>query len=205
METDPEYAERYRDQKNAQRRRSYERNKAARRAYNRAYYAKHKHSLIRARRQRAMDPEGFRKRSRAAVARFHERHPEAAKLQLDAIRTQRLLDCQTWDGALEWRLKDARLRARKDGTRFNITADDLAPQVWLAEQTEQCPVCHGPMLPWSENKGEVASLDRVVTRLGYVRGNVALVCMRCNAGKGGSPVRDCPAYAEALPNIVQAM
>lgn len=80
-------------------------------------------------------------------------------------------------------VRNASYRARMRGLPFTITIDDVVIP-------EQCPCCSIRLVPRSERimsmktgQHDTPSLDRKVPKLGYVPGNVAVLCMACNAKK----------------------
>jgi len=75
-------------------------------------------------------------------------------------------------------LISARRRAAKLDLPFSLTVDDLT---W----PDECPVPRcGRKLAWGgdgpEGRSNSPSLDRLVPELGYVAGNVIVVCNNCN-------------------------
>ena len=77
-------------------------------------------------------------------------------------------------------VKAAKARARDRGVPFNITLDDINTH-------GRCPRCGVELKP-NAGKAESCSpsLDRIVPALGYVKGNVTVICYRCNRLKGDS-------------------
>jgi hypothetical protein len=73
-----------------------------------------------------------------------------------------------------WR--NARNRARRKGLPFNIeVADIIIPDV--------CPILQIPF-DMSGNRSQYSpSLDRIIPDLGYVKGNIMVVCDKANAMK----------------------
>ena len=75
-----------------------------------------------------------------------------------------------------WR--DARARAKRKGQEFTITQSDLV-------MPQTCPCCNGKiqMRTGKPKQGPTPhspSIDRLDSSLGYVPGNVAIICWRCN-------------------------
>lgn len=84
-------------------------------------------------------------------------------------------------------IKSARLRARKKKMSFNITAEDLQ-YIWK-KQKGICPYTGWSLINYGDKdrKGcreKYASLDRIDSRKGYVRGNVQFVCYIAQIAKG---------------------
>jgi hypothetical protein len=73
---------------------------------------------------------------------------------------------------------NAQARARKSGTPFDITVEDIViPDV--------CPVLGIPLVRSARRGGSdnSPSLDRIVSERGYVRGNILVVSMLANVIK----------------------
>jgi hypothetical protein len=70
-----------------------------------------------------------------------------------------------------------------------------------------CPVCHTRLLhSWeTEDKKTVhaasPSLDRIIPELGYVAGNVAWLCYRCNSIKRDATADELRAIANWLDHV----
>ncbi len=83
--------------------------------------------------------------------------------------------------------RGAKARAKFRGIEFSIIRSDLVVNNWI------CPCC-GREMSVSENIGhqrpESPSIDRVNPRLGYVPGNVAIICWRCNDLKRNATVEE---------------
>ena len=71
-------------------------------------------------------------------------------------------------------LNAARTRAKKQGVVFSITRDDIVIP-------EFCPAL-GIRLDWNKGKAldNSMSLDKIIPRLGYIKGNVAVISKRAN-------------------------
>lgn len=74
-----------------------------------------------------------------------------------------------------WMLYAAKCRAKKEGIPFNITLADIVVPT-------HCPVL-GIKL-WSGDHMTAGSIDRIVPELGYVKGNVGVICLGVNHLKG---------------------
>lgn len=123
------------------------------RSAQRAYYAANREKLLAQQRgYYARDPR------RHAEQQTIYRNANRAKIN-EAKRIARLADLPKalWLGA--------RRRVRARGYEFNITPEDI-------QVTARCPICCQAMLS--------PSLDRIENTKGYVRGNVAVICLRCN-------------------------
>jgi hypothetical protein len=96
----------------------------------------------------------------------------------------------------------ARLRARRAGMEFSITAADL---IWPAH----CPVL-GIELDYATPSGlrkvgpSLPSLDRIDNSKGYVKGNVFVISLRANALKGSATLQEMKAilaYMQEPPSF----
>lgn len=73
----------------------------------------------------------------------------------------------------------ARARAKKNGTEFTITPEDVAA-VW----TNTCPIYQMPLVTnQGKPDGNSHSIDRINNDKGYIPGNIAIVSMRFNSEK----------------------
>jgi|688.fasta_scaffold374013_2 hypothetical protein len=86
-------------------------------------------------------------------------------------------------------LGQAKQRANKNGMEFSITLDDLLPL------PDVCPVL-GIKINYEGNKGQRGfvndspSIDRLDSSLGYVKGNVKIICWRANRVKSDATVEE---------------
>lgn len=75
-------------------------------------------------------------------------------------------------------LSSARRRARREGTPFNLTEDDI-------NIPETCPALGIPLQRGVGGPRDGSpALDRFIPNRGYVRGNVAVISHRANSVKG---------------------
>lgn len=86
-----------------------------------------------------------------------------------------------------WYLRSARRRARKQGVPCTLTADAVLQLI----AGTNCPAC-GVILVRGRKVPRDDSLthDRDVPELGYVPGNVAVLCLTCNSAKGSSTMAE---------------
>lgn len=78
----------------------------------------------------------------------------------------------------------ARQRAKKAGVPFDLTAEDIAIP-------DACPVLGIPLeASFGRSTPQSPSLDRVIPKLGYVKGNVLVVSNRANVIKGDASVEE---------------
>jgi hypothetical protein len=93
-------------------------------------------------------------------------------------------------------------RARRYSLPFD--RDTLSP-AWLEARLRDHPVCEccGRAFAWNPSptarmNPASPSCDRIVPALGYVLGNVALLCWRCNHVKGDATAEELEAVAAWL-------
>jgi hypothetical protein len=75
-------------------------------------------------------------------------------------------------------IRGARARAKKRGIPF----DDEIREVLTNPAPTVCECCNRPFdyTHRNKNRGASPSIDKINNRLGYVVGNVAIICWRCN-------------------------
>jgi len=91
---------------------------------------------------------------------------------------------------------NARQRAKRDGVPFEITADGIR------NIPDGCQCCGKVMVRGGEWH-EQPSLDKIVPQKGYVPGNTAWICRRCNQAKGNATLdelRLIVSYLEVSPS-----
>ena len=142
---------------------------AQRRAYNRRYAKLNREKLRETARQRWLaDPEKGRRANRRAEQKRRSCPEGLAKTFIYAART----------------------RVRKTGLALNITAGDILA-VW--PKNNRCPVL-GTLFYFGPRRGrqrpDVATLDRLDSDKGYVRGNIAVISWRANDLKRNATVRE---------------
>lgn len=125
------------------------------------------------------DPVKRKKSNNAWVARNRQQQRDANNLCY-ANNRERILKRERFlrgQDIKKYLLKGARIRARKSGLLFDITANDF-------EVPFMCPLL-GYMLLLSAGKiaPNSPSLDRKDPKKGYVRGNVWVISHRANAAK----------------------
>lgn len=88
-------------------------------------------------------------------------------------------------------LRTARDRAQRDGVPFEMQASDIAIP-------RSCPVC-GRELQVGDGKpcNSSPTLDKNAPALGYVKGNVLVICFDCNRRKRDMSWAELRAFAEA--------
>lgn len=76
-------------------------------------------------------------------------------------------------------MRNTKHRAKQEGIPFSLTRDDVPP---LPATCTSCGVALDRQGEWRRQP----SLDRLLPHLGYVPGNVAWICRRCNQVKGNA-------------------
>ena len=78
----------------------------------------------------------------------------------------------------------AKRRAQQQDTPFNISLDDIVIPL-------RCPVFGCIMKPGTHQRHEQSpTLDKVIPKLGYVKGNVRVICHRANWLKGNASLKE---------------
>lgn len=75
----------------------------------------------------------------------------------------------------------AKRRAKKDNLPFNITIDYIE-LIWPKDN--KCPISGRVFKSGIDNKWDLPTLDKVIRKKGYVKGNVAIISFLINAIKG---------------------
>lgn len=118
-----------------------------------------------------------RERYRALCRKFYKAHPERK-------RTYWLRNREKHPEAYLWTA--AKGRARRDGTYFSITVEDIKiPQI--------CPVLGIPLsfgAKATEDRSNSPSLDRIDSKLGYVPGNVIVMSHKANTIKSNATLAE---------------
>ncbi len=96
---------------------------------------------------------------------------------------------------LKYILNRARVRAKRKGLCFDITAKDLS-------MPTTCPLLGIPIDPFSEIVDLHPSLDRIDNRKGYEKGNVMIVSVRANRIKSDATHEELALMARNLRQIV---
>lgn len=141
-----------------------------RRANQRRYYLKNKAEI------RAKN-DAYRKRNREKrnerERRWRAEHPEAAKA-LNAHRKQRRLSSP--HTRMRRMVMNAKWRAKAAGAGF-----DLAPfEPILASPPANCSCCANTLEYAAIKTPRSPTIDRIHNDFGYITGNVAVICFRCN-------------------------
>lgn len=82
-----------------------------------------------------------------------------------------------------------RERSRRRGWNCSITPHDLLPP-------ERCPSCKRKLTFDTNTKNTYAVPDRLFNVLGYVRGNVNIICLSCNSRKNNKTPEEIIARAK---------
>ena len=98
---------------------------------------------------------------------------------------------RSFEALLKNTLRTARKRASDYGVPFDITLEDI-------EITTHCPIL-GTKFSWGSTiENDTPSLDRVVPKLGYVKGNVRVISMRANRLKNNATIEEMEAILEYM-------
>jgi hypothetical protein len=105
------------------------------------------------------------------------------------------------------RMRRILTKAKRRAERAGLPFSDLLEAFLLANPPTAC-VCCGRSFDYALDKGhnsDSASLDRIDNTKGYVIGNVATICRRCNRLKGDATLEEVEAIAAYMrsPAAVQ--
>lgn len=110
----------------------------------------------------------------------------------DYARKQRYLGHHRLTNPIGILVRGARDRAKERGIAFDITKDDLV-------MPERCPCCDRRIFV-DGTKTRAAdhspSIDRMNSALGYIKGNVEIICWRCNNLKSDATAAELRAIAD---------
>lgn len=152
---DPEFDKQYRD------RRSKIQNQ---------YYAKHSDvCLERVASWRESNTDKVREMGKVYYHTNEEQRKKSNVRSMDLY----LKDCSSTDGRLKRMITNAKLRAKRAGVPFDISAKDLS-------LPEKCPVLGTKLKFGSKDWKEKPSLDRIDPKKGYVKGNVCIISWEAN-------------------------
>jgi hypothetical protein len=90
---------------------------------------------------------------------------------------------------------NASQRAKKFGTPFDISPDDIVIPTHCPVFGKKFVLGQGKHYPWAP------SLDRIIPKLGYVKGNIAVISHRANVLKGNASVEELEMLANWLKRI----
>ena len=84
-----------------------------------------------------------------------------------------------------WILSSSRRSARKRGVEFSLEPDDFSIPT-------HCPICSLEMVRASptETPPNTFTVDRIDSAIGYIAGNVEIICFRCNTIKSYGTASD---------------
>jgi hypothetical protein len=95
------------------------------------------------------------------------------------------LQCQLWG---------RRREARKKGLDFEITVADIEA-AYPADG--RCGIC-GVVVVRGKSRADCPSIDRIDNTLGYLPGNIHVICLGCNGRKGSRSLAELAGRADAL-------
>lgn len=94
--------------------------------------------------------------------------------------------------------------AKHRAKRRQLPFDSNAVRELLAAPPPCCPVFKTPFVSGKEHMTRNSpTLDRIVPALGYVRGNIALICARANSIKNDATAAELRAVADWLDSLPQ--
>jgi len=133
--------------------------------YHKDFYARHPEKRA-ANRQRCRD---YYRRNREAMLEKQSTWGKANRKHITEQRRENYLKDPE-----RHMLNGARTRARKAGIPFNLKRGDI-------QVPSHCPVCGvGLVRGKNGHKPNSFSVDKIIPKNGYVKGNVVVICRRCN-------------------------
>lgn len=93
-------------------------------------------------------------------------------------------------------IRSAKDRATKEGIAFSITTEHF-------DVPSNCPICDVEMRVATGIRGGASyspTLDKRIPHLGYVPGNVAVICKKCNSLKGDATSEHLRKIADWIEN-----
>jgi hypothetical protein len=99
-----------------------------------------------------------------------------------------------------WRLSTTKSAAKKKNLPFNLTREDIVIP-------ELCPVFGTPMTCGggkTSDRNSVASVDKIIPRLGYVRGNIVIVSFKANRMKSDGTLEEVVALGRFYGKILDS-
>jgi hypothetical protein len=129
-------------------------------------------------------------KARESTQRWRSENPEK-------IKAQKTSWMKKPENRVRHILGQAKKRASEKGIEFSITLDDLLPL------PDVCPVL-GIKINYEGNKGkrgfvnDSPSIDRIDSSLGYIKGNVKLICWRANRIKSDATIEEMQALLDFM-------
>lgn len=137
------------------------------------------------------EKEHFEKRN---AKRKEERrnNPELRAYEVEKIRGYRQKNPE------KYMFQTVRNRAKDLGVPFNITVEDI-------KIPEFCPILGVKLTPNCLGKKNlyVASLDRIIPELGYVKGNVAVISKKANMMKHNASLEEIQLFAKNILEYIK--
>lgn len=156
-----------------------------RKAYGRAYYLAHRDEIIaRTTAYQKEHREAFREYQKEWESEHRRTTTGDRHLETCAKRRSRYLSKDPLDFMRRRLFSFAKCRAKKLGIPFNLSVDDInIPDV--------CPVFGTPFSVEIGKRSDWApSLDRLIPKLGYIKGNVSVISWRANRIKGDATLEE---------------
>jgi len=129
-------------------------------------------------------------KARESTQKWRSENPEK-------IKAQKTLWMKKPANRMRHTLGQAKRRASEKGIEFSITLDDLLPL------PNVCPVL-GIKINYEGNNGQRGfvndspSIDRVNSSLGYIKGNVKVICWRANRIKSDATIEEMQALLDFM-------
>lgn len=114
------------------------------------------------------------------LVEFYNKHNECKACTKQAVAKSRIGYVPLFERNIQSRLKNLCTKAKLRTKEFSLTPDDLCI-IW-EQQEGRCAYTKLPLLA-TANQFNTVSLDRIDSNIGYVVGNIQLVCTAVNKMK----------------------
>lgn len=140
-----------------------------------------------------------RRASKDSYQRHRARRQKEAQAgyQKNAVIRRRQAAENKKNHVIRYRFYHKRARCKQRGIPFNITL----PTFVSLHETGICSAC-GVVVTHAHNSRTAWSLDRLIPSMGYVSGNVCVLCRRCNTIKNDG---DIPALERVLSYMKKSL
>lgn len=170
----------------------YERNKEKIKARAKEHYEENREAII----ERACAwQRDNREAHLKAVAKYEQDNPE---VRLSVNKRYREKNKHTLDYRIMHMCAKAKTRAKKKGWDFDLDKDYIK-SIWPVDNL--CPVYKTPFVMCETNSNQNASLDRIDSSKGYVKGNVMVISWRANNLKSDASLHELEVLVEYLKRI----
>lgn len=128
------------------------------------------------------------------IKEWRKNNPEKYREQKRRERQARKVNKHTEELRVIKLVESARTRSKKKGVPFNIKYCDV-------ETPTHCPYLNIELTYDGVISDGMASLDRIVPELGYVKGNVQIISLLANQMKSSSTIEQLLLFSESVKRI----